>query len=303
MSEKKIKKEKVLKILYFTVLVSFILPIFFLIIMTVIAPGEADLSRDKSDYILMIGECVLGIFVINIPSILAKKLKFDFPVTLNIMYLIFLYCAIVLGEVHSFYYIVPHWDAILHCFSSMMLGIFGFMFVSLINKDKNTAMNLSPLFVAIFAFCFAVSIGVLWEFYEYIADFFWGTNMQKYRLQDGTLLMGNSALSDTMEDLFIDATGALIVSVSGFFGIKKKKDGKIKNYINPDDNRKTSYLYLPVNESPSLKEICDEAEKEKNAQEQYSAEEKAKAKAEAVEKMKAKRKEKGKGKNKGKFKF
>lgn len=209
--------------MYFVVLTSFIAPIVYLSVKLAGANSVEYIFREKSDYVLMIAECILGVFVINIPSILAKKLKFEFPVMLNIMYLIFLYCAIVLGEVHSFYYTVPYWDTILHGFSSMMLGTFGFMFVSLINKDKNTAMSLSPVFVALFAFGFAVSIGVLWEFYEYIFDGLWGMNMQKFRLQDGTLLVGREALADTMEDLMIDALGAFVSSLIGYATIKKER--------------------------------------------------------------------------------
>ena len=68
------------------------------------------------------------------------------------MYLVFLYCAIFLGEVRDFYYRVPHWDTILHTFSGIMLGFFGFMVIDILNRDKNTSVNLSPIFVSLFAF-------------------------------------------------------------------------------------------------------------------------------------------------------
>lgn len=236
---KTVNKAKVLKVLYFIVLFSFIVPIVFLSVRLAKANSVETIFRDKSDYVLMIAECLLGVIVINIPSILAKKLRFEFPIRLNIMYLIFLYCAIVLGEVHSFYYTVPHWDTILHGFSSMMLGTFGFMFVSLLNRDKNTTMRLSPVFVAIFAFAFAISIGVLWEFYEYIFDGLWGMNMQKFRLQDGTLLVGREALADTMEDLMIDALGALVSSVIGYFTIMKERE---KNGISDEKSKNTEKI-------------------------------------------------------------
>lgn len=76
------------------------------------------------------------------------------------LYTIFLYCAIYLGEVKSFYYEVPHWDTILHTFSGAMLGALGFLFVTLLNKNEKVQMNLSPLFVVDFSFCFAVTLGV-----------------------------------------------------------------------------------------------------------------------------------------------
>ena len=239
--KKYLTKENLMKVLYFVVLFSFILPVVFLSIRLAGAPTVDDDFRDKSDYVLMIAECVLGVIVINIPSFLAKKLKFDFPVMLNLMYLIFLYCAITLGEVRSFYYRVPHWDMILHCFSSMMLGTFGFMFVSIINKDEKTTMRLSPLFVSLFAFGFAVSIGVLWEIYEFSFDAILGLNMQKFRLEDGTMLVGREALSDTMEDLIIDALGAFAATLLGFFSLKKKRRSTLlEAEPNPDAAQKTA---------------------------------------------------------------
>ena len=223
---KHVNKNKLLKIMYFIVLTSFILPIVYLVIRFIYAGNDNIGFRDRADYVLMILECLLGVIVINIPSFLAKKLKFDFPVRLNLMYLVFLYCAIFLGEVNSFYYKVPHWDSVLHCFSSMMLGTFGFMFVSIINKDEKTIVRLSPVFVAFFAFGFALSIGVLWEVYEYLFDGFLGLNMQKFRLEEGALLLGRDALSDTMEDLIIDALGSLVATIVGYLSLLKRRDPK-----------------------------------------------------------------------------
>lgn len=223
---KHVNKNKLLKIMYFIVLTSFILPIVYLVIRFIYAGNDNIGFRDRADYVLMIVECLLGVIVINIPSFLAKKFKFDFPVRLNLMYLVFLYCAIFLGEVNSFYYKVPHWDSVLHCFSSMMLGTFGFMFVSIINKDEKTTVRLSPVFVAFFAFGFALSIGVLWEVYEYLFDGFLGLNMQKFRLEEGALLLGRDALSDTMEDLIIDALGSLVATIVGYLSLLKRRDPK-----------------------------------------------------------------------------
>lgn len=229
---KNLNRNKLLKIFYFLVLASFILPVIYLSLRLAGVWGVSEDLNDKSDYILMMVECILGMIVINLPSFLAKKLKFEFPVVLNLMYLIFLYCAISLGEVSRFYYKVPHWDVILHCFSSMMLGIFGFMFVSILNKDEKTTMHLSPVFVSIFAFSFAVSIGVLWEIYEFSFDAVLGLNMQKFRLEDGTQLIGRNALADTMEDLIIDTFGAAVSSVMGYFSLKKRRQIKAESKNN-----------------------------------------------------------------------
>ncbi|MEE1280111.1 MAG: hypothetical protein UHH95_04690 [Oscillospiraceae bacterium] len=218
------KKLNLPKFLYFTVLISFIFPTVFLIGKIIIISLSTIVDpRPISDYILMLLECILGIVVIHLPSFLERKFSFEIPKTLYIMYLIFLYCAITLGEVRDFYYKVPHWDSILHGFSSLMSGTFGFMVVDILNKDRHTTFTLSPLFVAIFAFCFGATIGTLWEIYEYSFDGMLGLNMQKFRLADGTELVGHAALSDTMKDIIIDSLGALIASVIGYFNLKIEK--------------------------------------------------------------------------------
>ena len=96
-----------------------------------------------------------------------------------------------------------------------MIGALGFSIVTLLNKTEKVPMELSPLFVALFSFCFAVTLGVVWEFYEYTFDGLLGLNMQKFALENGTLLIGRAALADTMMDLVVDAVGAFIMSVIG----------------------------------------------------------------------------------------
>lgn len=217
-------KRKISKILYFAVLISFIIPVIFLAIkMALIANGVLSDTRPISDYSLMLLECILGIIVIHIPSILEKRFSLEIPYALNIMYLIFLYCAITLGEVRDFYYRVPHWDTILHTLSGVMLGFFGFMVIDILNRDKNTSVNLSPIFVSLFAFCFAITIGLVWEIYEYSFDGILGLNMQKFRLEDGTELIGRAALSDTMEDIIVDSLGAFAAAAYGFIHLKVRQ--------------------------------------------------------------------------------
>ena len=217
-------KDRFSKFLYFSVLVSFIIPIVFLTVKIILVSAEVvSIDRPMSDYTLMLLECILGAVVIHIPAFLERKFQFTLTKTLYIMYLVFLYCAIFLGEIRNFYYHVPHWDSILHTFSSLMSGAFGFMVVDILNRDKHTSINLSPLFVAIFAFCFSLSIGALWEIYEYSFDGLLGLNMQKFRLENGTVLEGHAALSDTMKDIILDALGAFIASVLGFVYLTVQK--------------------------------------------------------------------------------
>ncbi|MEG1523927.1 MAG: hypothetical protein RRZ24_09025 [Clostridia bacterium] len=220
------KSEKIARIIYLSVLFSFIIPIVFLILRIIMSdsvPAESADVRSKADYLLMLLECVLGVVVIHLPSFLQKRFKFELPTALYLMYILFLYCAIFLGEVRDFYYLVPHWDTILHTFSSVMAGAFGFIVVATLSRDEHTAISLPPLFVALFAFCFASTIGTLWEIYEFSFDAILGLNMQKFRLADGTLLIGHAALGDTMKDIIVDVLGALGASIAGFFSLRNNR--------------------------------------------------------------------------------
>lgn len=180
-------------------------------------------EKVRSDYVLMLTQCVLGILLMFLPSILERNWKIDVPGFMHIVFVVFLYAAIYLGEVRSFYYKIPHWDTILHTFSGAMIGALGFSVVKLLNESDKVQINLSPLFVAIFAFSFALAIGAAWEIYEFSFDGFLGLNMQKFALEDGTLLVGRNALEDTMKDLIVDALGALATSIMGYISIRFRK--------------------------------------------------------------------------------
>lgn len=223
MKHKKFSFQRVLSIFVFC---SLLISVIFLIFRAIFAPGsmEDDSSmRTKSDYILMMLQCTLGIIAMLLPGLLTKRLRIVIPSGIYILYVIFLYCAIYLGEVRSFYYSVPHWDTILHCFSGAMLGALGFSFVTLLNNTQRVPVNLSPSFVAVFAFCFALSLGVVWEIYEFTFDGLLGLNMQKFALEGGEPLVGRDALADTMKDLIVDALGALATSIIGYVSIKYRK--------------------------------------------------------------------------------
>ena len=210
------------ELIYYLVLISFIVPIAFLIyrITTMDGAESAIGPHSRADYVLMLVQCILGLFVIHIPSILSHRLKFDLPGFLFIMYILFLYCGIFLGEVRSFYYNVPHWDDFLHAVSSMMTGFFAFMAVTILNRDENLIFRLSPFFVALFAFVFSVAIGAVWEVYEFVADGILGMNMQKFITGEGVVLVGHAALTDTIKDIIVDIIGALVSSVIGYISIK-----------------------------------------------------------------------------------
>ena len=222
------KKYSIKTITFWVLLVSLAGSIVFAAIKTAITPSTSNIlvegERLRSDYVLMLTQCTLGLVVVFLPSLLERRFHISFPSYMCVMYFVFLYCAIYLGEVRSFYYLIPHWDTMLHALSAMMLGTLGFSLVTILNDAPHTHVNLSPRFVALFAFCFALTVGALWEIYEFSFDGLLGMNMQKFRLEDGTQLIGRSALSDTMKDIITDALGALLVSVVGASTLKKKKE-------------------------------------------------------------------------------
>lgn len=219
------KKRDWKKIISWSVLISFIAPIGYLayrIVTTTndVIPNSEDV-RVRSDYVLMLLQCLLGILAMCIPSVLRKKFRIELPNNMYYGYVIFLYAAIFLGEVQDFYYRFKYWDLILHTFSATMVGFFGFSLVDILNNETEN-VNLNAFFIAFFAFCFAMTIGATWEIYEFASDNILGTNMQKYALKSGVQLQGRDALSDTMEDIIVDAIGALAASTIGYISIKYK---------------------------------------------------------------------------------
>lgn len=196
--------------------------------MFTVAPSGAahnEYERVKSDYVLMILQCAVGSIIMFLPSKVEKRFQIDIPDIMEILYFIFLFCAIYLGEVRNFYFRVPFWDLILHGFSAAMLGALGFIIVNFLNDTEKLNIELPPFFVALFAFCFAVTCGTVWEIYEFTADSVLGTNMQKFITADGTILIGREALADTMEDFIVDTLGALVVTIIGYFNLKKLASG------------------------------------------------------------------------------
>lgn len=187
-----------------------------------VAPEGMPHTKVKSDYLLMLTQCILGLVVMLLPSVINHRWSVPIPRNIYIMYYVFLYCAIFLGEVFDFYYVIPHWDIILHAFSGAMLSALGFIMVDLLNMNQKVAVELSPFFESVFAFCFAMSLGAIWEIYEFAGDMILGLNMQKAYLADGIALIGKEALLDTMEDMVVDAVAAAGVAIIGYKANKRK---------------------------------------------------------------------------------
>ena len=206
--------------------------------------------------------CGLTLGLMILPSILTRRLKIELPTTLEIIILLFIFAAEILGEINSFYIRVPNWDTMLHTLNGFLCAAVGFALVDMLNRSDRFSFKLSPAYLAIVAFCFSMTVGVLWEFFEYFGDVFLGFDMQKDTILhavrtveldptrsnkvvaikdiadviivhgDGTqrsLSLGgylDVGLNDTMKDLIVNFIGAVVFSVIGFFYVKEKGKGR-----------------------------------------------------------------------------
>ena len=197
--------------------------------------------------------CVLTLLLLYVPSWVQVKLRIELPPPLEITVLCFIFAAEILGEVNAFYVVVPNWDTMLHTLNGFLAAAVGFSMVILLNDDERLTFHLSPFFLALVAFCFSMTIGVLWEFFEFSMDYFFGFDMQKDtvihsihsvlldptrtntvvtipNIQD-VVINGQSlgvggyvdiGIIDTMKDLFVNFIGAVVFSITGFFYAKSK---------------------------------------------------------------------------------
>ena len=123
--------------------------------------------------------CGLTLLLLIMPSLMQITFKVELPTTLEIIILIFIFAAEILGEIREFYLIFPLWDTALHTLNGFLAAAIGFSLVDLLNRSERTVFNLSPIFTAIVAFCFSMTIGVVWEFFEFGMDQLAGFDMQK----------------------------------------------------------------------------------------------------------------------------
>ena len=166
--------------------------------------GAENSHKTKSNFTLMTVQCGGALILCLLPSLLRRVFRLELPPGLLMYYYLFLFGAAFLGEVFRFYYVVPHWDDILHITSGAI-------------------ERLPAGFSVLCAFMLGLTIGVIWEFYEFTADGLLGMNMQKFALEDGTNLVGRAALMDTMKDLMVDFTGAGLGALALYAPLKRKK--------------------------------------------------------------------------------
>lgn len=207
--------------------------------------------------------CLLTLVLLIMPSLIQLKLRIEFPTTLEIITLLFIFAAEILGEIGEYYIKFSNWDTILHTLNGFLMAAIGFSLVDILNREEKLKFQLSPLFMSIVAFCFSMTVGVVWEFFEYGMDTFFFMDMQKDTIihnistvtldptggnnpiliknitemtingqplaLDGYLDIG---LHDTMFDLWVNFIGAVIFSIIGYFYIKYKGNHKFaKRFI------------------------------------------------------------------------
>ena len=147
-----------------------------------------------------------GAFLVTLlPAYMRRSMRVYLPLEFDFILILFIFASIILGEMRSYYERFWWWDIALHTSAGMVMGIIGFALVFILNRHERVAVALDPFFVAFFSFCFAETIGVIWELFEYAMDSFFGMNMQK------------SGLADTMGDLIVNTIGAGLVCTVGYF--------------------------------------------------------------------------------------
>ena len=212
--------------------------------------------------------CVLTLLLFMMPSLMERKLDIALPNTLEIIILLFIYAAEIMGEIGAYYVNYPYWDTVLHTLNGFLCAAIGFSLLDILNRHSEARFHLSPLYLAIVAFCFSMTVGVIWEFFECTMDQLFFLDMQKDTVvstigsvmldptggnhpgvirnitdvivvqSDGTqtaLGLGgylDIGLLDTMEDLFVNFIGALTFSIIGYFYVRSRGKNKFaKRFI------------------------------------------------------------------------
>ena len=211
--------------------------------------------------------CVLTLVLLLMPTIMERRLKIDLPNALEIIIMLFIYAAEIMGEIQAFYTTYRGWDTMLHTMNGFLCAAIGFCLVDLFDRSEKSSLSLSPKYMAIVAFCFSMTVGVLWEFFECAMDQLLFLDMQKDTVvntistvmldptggnkpqiirgitdvilvtDQGEISLGlggylDIGLLDTMKDLFVNFIGAVVFSIVGYFYVKGRGKGKFaKNFI------------------------------------------------------------------------
>lgn len=206
---------------------------------------------------------ILTLILFMIPKLIEQKLGVSIPAGLETVILIFIFSAEILGEINAFYVKIPVWDTILHTTNGFLMAAIGFALIDIFNRSEKFSIRMSPYFVAFFAFCFSMTVGVLWEFFEFSMDWFFQTDMQKDWIlpaissvklnPDGAndpvkvviesvMINGEEwnlggyldvGIVDTMKDLIVNFIGAVVFSVIGILYLKQRGKGRLASSLIP----------------------------------------------------------------------
>jgi len=211
---------------------------FFLRILIIICMVKELFSNNIENVLL----CLLSLVLFMLPAFIEKKFKIELPTALEVTVFLFIFAAEILGTINNFYNIFPRFDDMLHTINGFLAASVGFSLIYLLNNNI-TNFKLSPFFVSLFAFCFSMTIGVVWEFYEYSMDSIFNMNTQKdtivYELNgieniDYTLVYSDNnevklsgyldiGIHDTMHDLIVNFIGALVYCILGYSYLHNKE--------------------------------------------------------------------------------
>lgn len=213
---------------------------------------------------------VLTLVLFSIPKLIEKKLGVSIPAGLQAVILIFIFSAEILGEINAFYVKIPIWDTMLHTTNGFLMAAIGFALIDIFNQSEKFSIKMSPYFVAFVAFCFSMTVGVVWEFFEFGMDWFFQTDMQKdwilpaissVKLNpngenvpikiaiDSVVINGQEwnlggyldvGIVDTMKDLMVNFVGAVVFSMIGILYLKQRGKGKLAASLIPQVKEKTT---------------------------------------------------------------
>ena len=238
--------------------------VYWLLRLSVIAIMVAQFFNHNFENVFL---CVLTLVLLLMPTIMERRLKIDLPNALEIIIMLFIYAAEIMGEIQAFYTTYRGWDTMLHTMNGFLCAAIGFCLVDLFDRSEKSSLSLSPKYMAIVAFCFSMTVGVLWEFFECAMDQLLFLDMQKDTVvntistvmldptggnkpqiirgitdvilvtDQGEISLGlggylDIGLLDTMKDLFVNFIGAVVFSIVGYFYVKGRGKGKFaKNFI------------------------------------------------------------------------
>jgi hypothetical protein len=178
--------------------------------------GTAVLAAVGADWEVML-LALVAVILTFVPALFERNYKINLPTEFELVIVTFIFAGLFLGEIQNFYVHFWWWDLFLHTSSGIILGFLGFLILYILYYQKK--LNASPALISLFAFCFALAIGALWEIFEFSMDTIFGFSMQK-------------GLFDTMWDLIVTAIGALVASVVGYFYIRNQSANSFGKLIN-----------------------------------------------------------------------